>query len=89
MTLVATGATLLILKKLIKPIELVSKSLNDYKVNRIPDLPTNFTDEAGLLMRNIIQSILESERFITDKQDMLLSHDLKIFAAANPQSLLL
>jgi signal transduction histidine kinase len=89
MTLVATGATLLILKKLIKPIELVSKSLNDYKENRtIPNLPTNFTDEAGLLMRNIQESILESERFITDKQDMvyLLSHDLKNFAA-NPQSL--
>ena len=89
MTLVATGATLLILKKLIQPIELVLKALNDYKSNRtLPNLPTNFSDEAGLLMRNIQESILETEKFITEKQDLiyLLSHDLKNFAA-NPQSL--
>jgi hypothetical protein len=41
-------------------------------------------------MRNIQESIPESERFITDKQRYvyLLSHDLKILAA-NPQSWLL
>ncbi len=89
MTLIATVVTLLVLKKLIQPIELASKALNDYKLKRIvTDLPVHFTDEAGLLMSNIHNSILESETFINEKQNLiyLLSHDLKTFAG-NPQSL--
>lgn len=82
MTLVATGTTLLFLKQLIKPIEVASKALNDYRDTRVvPSLPTNFSDEAGLLMRNIQESIAENETFITEKQDLvyLLSHDLRNF----------
>lgn len=89
MTLIATAVTLLVLKKLIQPIELASKALNDYKLNRIiSNLPIHFSDEVGLLLANIHDSILESENFITEKQDFiyLLSHDLRTFAA-NPQSL--
>lgn len=89
MTLIATVLTLLILKKLIKPIELASEALNDYKLKRIiTSLPLNYSDEAGLLLSNIHNSILESENFITEKQDLiyLLSHDLRTFAG-NPQSL--
>ncbi|MFV8373579.1 sensor histidine kinase [Flavobacterium sp. LB2P74] len=82
MTLVATGTTLLFLKQLIKPIEVASKALNEYRNTRIvPSLPTNFSDEAGLLMSNIQESIAENETFITEKQDLvyLLSHDLRNF----------
>jgi signal transduction histidine kinase len=82
MTLVATGATLYFLKLLIKPIEVASKALDDYRLERIvPSLPTYFSDEAGLLMRNIQESIAENEKFITEKQDLvyLLSHDLRNF----------
>ncbi|WP_245600538.1 sensor histidine kinase [Flavobacterium daejeonense] len=89
MTLIATGGTLWILKKLIQPIELAPKALSDYKLNRtITNLPVYFSDEAGLLLFNIHDSILESESFITEKQDLiyLLSHDLKTFAG-NPKSL--
>ena len=89
MTLIATAVTLYVLKKLIKPIELASKALNDYKLMRIiTDLPTHYNDEAGLLLSNIQKSILESEAFINEKQNLiyLLSHDLKTFAG-NPQSL--
>ncbi|MEN9908876.1 MAG: hypothetical protein RLZZ540_2025 [Bacteroidota bacterium] len=89
MTLIATVVTLIVLKKLIQPIELASKALNDYKLKRtITTLPINFSDEAGLLLFNIHDSILESEKFITEKQNLiyLLSHDLKTFAS-NPQSL--
>ena len=54
MTLLATLITLLILNKLIRPILLASKSLDEYRNNRIlSELPTQYTDEAGLLMRNI------------------------------------
>lgn len=89
MTLLATGFTLLVLKQLIKPISLASKSLDDYRNNRkLSILPTDYTDEAGLLMCNIQESIYESESFINEKQDLIymLSHDLKNFAG-NPQGL--
>lgn len=89
MTLIATAVTLLVLKKLIQPIELASKALNEYKLKRIiTDLPIHFSDEAGLLLSNIHNSILESETFMNEKQNLiyLLSHDLKTFAG-NPKSL--
>ncbi|MFA9190772.1 HAMP domain-containing sensor histidine kinase [Flavobacterium sp. FZUC8N2.13] len=89
MTLIATALTLVVLKKLIQPIELASKTLNDYKLKRkISNLPLHFSDEAGLLLSNIQDSILERENFITEKQDLiyLLSHDLRTFAS-NPGSL--
>lgn len=89
MTLLATVVTLLILKQLIKPISIASRSLDDYRNNRqLSVLPTEYTDEAGLLMCNIQESIYEAESFINEKQDLIymLSHDLKNFAG-NPQGL--
>lgn len=82
MTLLATAATIFFLKLLIKPIEVASKALDNYRLERIvPSLPTNYSDEAGLLMRNIQESIAENEKFIIEKQDLvyLLSHDLRNF----------
>jgi hypothetical protein len=53
----------------------------------VPDLPLVFHDE-GWLMRNIQETVLEYEKFIIEKQDLiyLLSHDLKNFAG-QPQQL--
>ena len=82
MTLLATAATLYFLKQLIKPIETASKALDNYRNERkVPSLPENFSDEAGLLMSNIQKSIIDNERFISEKQDLiyLLSHDFKNF----------
>ncbi|MCC9064190.1 sensor histidine kinase [Flavobacterium piscisymbiosum] len=89
MTLLATLITLLVLNQLIRPISLASKSLDDYRNNRkLSILPTEYTDEAGLLLANIQESIYEAESFINEKQDLIymLSHDLKNFAG-NPQGL--
>lgn len=89
MTLLATLVTLLVLNQLIKPISIASKALDDYRNNRkLSLLPTDYTDEAGLLLCNIQESIYESESFINEKQDLIymLSHDLKNFAG-NPQGL--
>ncbi|TCN52069.1 sensor histidine kinase [Flavobacterium circumlabens] len=89
MTLLATVVTLLVLKQLIKPIAIASKSLDDYRNNRrLSVLPTEYPDEAGLLMCNIQESIYEAESYINEKQDLIymLSHDLKNFAG-NPQGL--
>lgn len=89
MTLLATVVTLLVLKQLIRPISIASRSLDDYRnKRRLSILPTEYTDEAGLLMCNIQESIYEAESFINEKQDLIymLSHDLKNFAG-NPQGL--
>jgi signal transduction histidine kinase len=89
MTLLATLVTLLVLNQLIRPISIASKSLDDYRNNRkLSILPTEYTDEAGLLLANIQESIYEAESFINEKQDLIymLSHDLKNFAG-NPQGL--
>ncbi|MEM8520783.1 HAMP domain-containing sensor histidine kinase [Flavobacterium sp. PL12] len=89
MTLIASAATLYFLKHLIKPIEIASKALDNYRNEReVPSLPVGFTDEAGLLMCNIQKSILENERSLNDNQDLiyLLSHDFKNFTA-NSQGL--
>lgn len=89
MTLLATVLTLIVLNQLIKPISIASKALDDYRNNRkLSVLPTEYSDEAGLLMANIQESIYEAESFINEKQDLIymLSHDLKNFAG-NPQGL--
>lgn len=83
-TLLATSITLWTLKLLIKPIELASKALHKYRKKRIiPQLPINFQDEAGLLLANIQSAVVENERFIENKQDLiyLLSHDIRAFSA--------
>ena len=51
-------------------------------------MPIIYFDEAGFLMRNIQETIMEHEKFIVEKQDLvyLLSHDLKNFAG-QPQLL--
>lgn len=89
MTLVATGITLLVLKRLITPIELASDALNNYRNYRtMPLLPIEYKDEAGLLMRNILETIQDNEKYINEKQDLtyLLSHDLRTFTG-NSKSL--
>ena len=89
MTLLATAVTLFVLNQLIKPISVASKALDEYRDNRkLSNLPTNYSDEAGLLMLNIQESIYETEYFIKEKQDLIfmLSHDLKNFAG-NPRGL--
>lgn len=89
LTLLATGITLLVLKRLIFPIELASRSILNYQKKReIPLLPVDYKDEAGLLMRYMLEMIQSNEKFLNEKQDMLylLSHDLRTFTA-NSQSL--
>lgn len=89
MTLVATALTLIVLKRLIRPIELASDALSNYRKYRtMPLLPIEYKDEAGLLMRNILETIQDNEKYINEKQDLtyLLSHDLRTFTG-NSKSL--
>jgi len=80
LTLVATAITLAVLKNLMKPIEVMSKALDNYRNGKIiPNLPQEFSDEAGKLMVNLQSTINENENLLQNKQDLifLLSHDLK------------
>ena len=50
-TLIGTAVTLYVLNELLKPIRATAKSLRDYVGRRVmPQLPTNFRDEVGVLM---------------------------------------
>ena len=52
-TLAGAATTLITLHKLLAPITLTYDSLRDYlTTNRLPELPTQYTDEAGKLMAN-------------------------------------
>ncbi|AWA30495.1 sensor histidine kinase [Flavobacterium magnum] len=83
LTLFATAVTLVLLKKLIAPIDAASKALENYRSTRtVPNLPVEYTDAAGLLMANIQSAIRINEALLQQKQDMagLLSNDMKAFA---------
>ena len=80
LTLFATVCTLLILNRLLCPLKIASTSLDDYIHGRnIPALPTHYTDEAGVLLRNIQQTVQTIEDLLDEKKDLvgLVSHDLR------------
>ncbi len=80
LTLFAAACTLIILNRLLSPLKLASASPNDYIHGRnILTLPTHYTDEAGMLLRDIQQTIQTIEDLLDDKKDLvgLVSHDLR------------
>ncbi|RZJ72246.1 HAMP domain-containing sensor histidine kinase [Flavobacterium sp.] len=89
LTLVATAATLILLRKLTWPVHLAANQLEDYRLKGIlPNLPRGFQDEAGILMANVQRTIEENHSLGAEKLDLiyLLSHDLRNFAS-NAQAL--
>lgn len=93
MTLIATGITLWILNSLLKPILITKEFLSEYiNNNKILELPINYNDEVGILMKEIKYSISTLDELIKEKQDLigLMSHDLKnpITAVMNYSELL-
>lgn len=79
-TLLATAATLFILNRLLEPIIFARDSLSDYINHKTkPNIPTHYTDEMGILLKEIQFSVKTLDELINEKQDMigLMSHDLK------------
>lgn len=79
-TLGATAITLAILNKLLEPIKLASSSLKVYLENQqLPNLPTNYKDEVGILLKDLQFSIEVFDNLIDSKQQAIaiLSHDLR------------
>ena len=57
-TLLGTGATLFLLSRLLAPVLMTAKSLRSYLLDqKRPTLPTHFTDEAGTLMADTMQTV--------------------------------
>ena len=69
-TLMGTAATLLALHSLLSPIGLTARALANYRHRQqIPDLPTQYTDDAGILMANTTQTIQRLDSVIHYTED--------------------
>lgn len=80
LTLAATGVTLYILKGLLSPLTLSRQALQEYLADRkIPALPIHYTDEAGVLMSKVQETVTSLDILLEEKKDLiaLLSHDLR------------
>lgn len=79
-TLLATVITLLTLNSLLAPLVETKTSLERYAdTGEIPNIPTEFEDEAGIVMRNVQNTIVKIENMLSTQRDItsLLSHDLR------------
>jgi signal transduction histidine kinase len=79
-TLIATAITLYIFYSLLAPLHVSKKALTDYiTLKKTPDLPVTYTDEVGILMKEIQFTINTLNNLIEEKKDIsaLLSHDLR------------
>ncbi len=80
LTLGASALTLLVLNSLLAPLKASKSALVAYlKERKLPDLPTNFQDEAGILMQKVQETIIKLNGLLEEKKDLigLLSHDLR------------
>ena len=76
----ATFITLNLFKKLVAPLRLAKKALNNYvATNEIPALPVDYEDEAGVLLNDLQATLTRLDTLLVEKSDMidLLSHDLR------------
>ncbi|MEP0891193.1 EAL domain-containing protein [Leptolyngbya sp. PL-A3] len=64
-TLIGTAATLYALRHLLNPVLLTSAALQNYlDTKKLPELPTHFVDEAGLLMANTSHTLYRLDELI-------------------------
>ncbi len=79
-TLLSVMFTLLLLRDLTTPIRKAAQALHQYlREGMLPDLPTEYHDETGVMMKNLQFSLLSMDEMLTDRQDVIarLSHDLR------------
>ncbi len=80
LTLASTLLTLYFLKKLLSPIRMSVKAIEDYeRYSVLPTLPVKYADEAGTLMAKLQATLLGLNDHIQEKKDLslLLSNDLR------------
>ncbi len=79
-TLFATLLTVTLMNKLMKPISLAQIELHKYiKTKEIPELPTHYDDEVGLILKDLKRRAIAINKLVTEKNDFMamLSHDLR------------
>lgn len=79
-TLVGSLLTIFIQRKLLAPVSQTSQALHDYRQQGLlPQLPVQFSDEAGLLMANAQHCVTALDQLLKLKSDMLaiVAHDLR------------
>ncbi|MES2005935.1 MAG: HAMP domain-containing sensor histidine kinase [Bacteroidota bacterium] len=79
-TLVASALTLYFLNQLLWPLREAKKALGAYLLQKeMPALPVHYTDEAGLLLKELQTTIEQLDYLIGEKKDVitLLSHDIR------------
>lgn len=80
LTLVATALTLRILNALLAPLVKGKTALKGFvEDNKVPNLPTDYTDEVGEILKNIQYTIERLDEVDQEKQGIieLISHDLR------------
>jgi signal transduction histidine kinase len=80
LTLGASAITLFILNGLLNPLIQSKKALEQYLHERkLPDLPTIYNDEAGILMQKVQETITKLDGLLEEKKNLiaLLSHDVR------------
>lgn len=80
LTLIAAAATLFVLKKLMSPVLIGSQALIDYRTNRkVPRLPLDYTDEAGVMLQNIQSTIQMNQKIMVEKKEQFqfLTNDFR------------
>ena len=79
-TLVGIIVTVWLLNQLILPVTMAQKELEKYnQTGEIPDLPTHYSDEVGLILRDVKNTARSTDKLINEKNDFMamLSHDLR------------
>lgn len=84
-TLIGTAATLLALHNLLAPVGATAQALKNYwNQKRLPNLPTHYTDDAGILMASTTQIVRKLDNFICrleDYDDLTGLPNRKVFKA--------
>lgn len=80
LTLVATALTLVVLNKLLAPLNHARQSLDIYLTERrLPPIPLQYEDEVGQLLKSIHRTVERMDNMLVEKTGVidLLSHDLR------------
>ncbi len=80
LTLFSTILTIGLMNRLTNPISLAQLELHKYiKTKEIPELPTHYQDEIGLILKDLKRRAIAINKLVTEKNDFMamLSHDLR------------
>lgn len=79
-TLIAAGLTIFCLSRLLAPIRLATKTITEFgEKQKIIEVPTQYKDEAGLLLAQIDSTLRKISRLTKERKDFtnLITHDVR------------